>query len=372
MPHVLRADVIAGDQDALLHVAAAHAGGPAPARARVQARGRGARRRRCCACRRSSPRRRFPWLPSEPCSPRPRSPGAPSSRRRIRGTSASTGCPCIRARTRSCARSAPRTTRPPGLRLGPVGGPPDRHPVPRRARVTRSAPRCGSSTPSESDRGPYPIPASPRIEGGSRPPCADGPARHLPPLRALRGRAAGSSLARGQRRDLRTCARTSCARGAGRAPTRPACRSSPASPATTRSRAGEITHALRFTVSRTRRAFVFPARHFASSLTDPDLPAMGQRLRLKRSRRHLDDLPRQARVVATALQRYGMLRRRQRLELVPLAAHPTRAGTTTPCARSAGPSRRLSPAATSRRVTRLRAEGVIEAIRAVSLPKPSA
>ena len=41
--------------------------------------------------------------------------------------------------------------------------------------------------------------------------------------------------------------------------------------------------ALRFTASRTRRAFIYPARHFASDLTDPELPAMGQRLRLKRS-----------------------------------------------------------------------------------------
>ncbi len=71
-------------------------------------------------------------------------------------------------------------------------------------------------------------------------------------------------------------------------------------------KAGEIRHALRFTVSQTRRAFVFPARHFASSLTDPDLPAMGQRLRLKANVK-LDGLPEQARVVALALQRYGML-----------------------------------------------------------------
>jgi len=35
---------------------------------------------------------------------------------------------------------------------------------------------------------------------------------------------------------------------------------------------GRIDHALRFTVSRTRRAYIYPARHFASSLTDPDLP----------------------------------------------------------------------------------------------------
>ena len=45
----------------------------------------------------------------------------------------------------------------------------------------------------------------------------------------------------------------------------------------------EITHALRFTASRTRRAYVYPARHFASSNTDPNLPPMGMRVRLKAS-----------------------------------------------------------------------------------------
>src|SRR5262249_59478514 len=45
--------------------------------------------------------------------------------------------------------------------------------------------------------------------------------------------------------------------------------------------AGRIDHALRFTVDRTRRAFVYPARHFASDLTDPDLPPMGLRVRLR-------------------------------------------------------------------------------------------
>jgi len=71
-------------------------------------------------------------------------------------------------------------------------------------------------------------------------------------------------------------------------------------------RSGRIDHALRFTVSRTRRAFVFPARHFASSLTDPALPRMGERLRLRRDY-PLARLPRQARVVARALKEYGML-----------------------------------------------------------------
>ena len=69
---------------------------------------------------------------------------------------------------------------------------------------------------------------------------------------------------------------------------------------------GAIRHALRFTVQRSRRSFIYPARHFASSLTDPSLPAMGQRLRLKRGVR-LSAFPRQARVIARALQRYGML-----------------------------------------------------------------
>jgi hypothetical protein len=53
---------------------------------------------------------------------------------------------------------------------------------------------------------------------------------------------------------------------------------------------------LRFTAPRTRRAFVYPARHFASDLTDPDLPAMGQRLRLKRAF-DISRFPRQSRIV---------------------------------------------------------------------------
>jgi hypothetical protein len=69
---------------------------------------------------------------------------------------------------------------------------------------------------------------------------------------------------------------------------------------------GVIDHALRFTVQRTRRAYVFPARHYASSSDDPSLPPMGLRLRLKAS---FDEngYPRQARIVLTALKRYGMI-----------------------------------------------------------------
>ena len=71
-------------------------------------------------------------------------------------------------------------------------------------------------------------------------------------------------------------------------------------------RRGRIDHALRVTVRRTRRAYVHPARHFASDSDDPSLPRMGERLRLKAGV-DLSGLPRQARVVARAMRRYGLV-----------------------------------------------------------------
>jgi hypothetical protein len=70
--------------------------------------------------------------------------------------------------------------------------------------------------------------------------------------------------------------------------------------------AGHIDHAIRFTVSRSRRAYVYPARHFASSRTGKSLPPMGLRLRL-RSNYPVAKFPFQARVVLKALKRYGMI-----------------------------------------------------------------
>ena len=70
-------------------------------------------------------------------------------------------------------------------------------------------------------------------------------------------------------------------------------------------KSGSIRHALRFTTRRTQRAYVAPATHYASSSTDPSLPPMGLRVRLKASY----DLSRfrgDALVVLTALKRYGM------------------------------------------------------------------
>jgi hypothetical protein len=69
---------------------------------------------------------------------------------------------------------------------------------------------------------------------------------------------------------------------------------------------GVIDHALRFTAPETRRAYVYPARHFASDSTDPALPPMGLRVRLKASV-NIASFPPQARVVLRALQRYGMI-----------------------------------------------------------------
>ena len=69
---------------------------------------------------------------------------------------------------------------------------------------------------------------------------------------------------------------------------------------------GVIDHALRFTVEHTRRAYVYPARHYASSSDDPSLPPMGLRVRLK-ANVDISGFPRQARIVLQALKTYGMI-----------------------------------------------------------------
>src|SRR5690606_36019343 len=68
---------------------------------------------------------------------------------------------------------------------------------------------------------------------------------------------------------------------------------------------GEIRHALRFTCPTTRRAYVSPARHWASSSTDPTLPPMGMRVRL-RADFDISAFPAEVRVILTALKTYGM------------------------------------------------------------------
>src|SRR5579862_2790020 len=70
--------------------------------------------------------------------------------------------------------------------------------------------------------------------------------------------------------------------------------------------AGLIQHAVRFTAPQTQQAFVWPARHFASSSTDPSLPPMGIRLRLKASI-DISAFSTANQVILTALKQYGML-----------------------------------------------------------------
>lgn len=70
--------------------------------------------------------------------------------------------------------------------------------------------------------------------------------------------------------------------------------------------AGAINHALRFTVSESQRAYIHPATHYASSSTDPDLPPMGLRLRL-RADFDLSEYTGMSRIILEALQTYGMI-----------------------------------------------------------------
>jgi hypothetical protein len=158
---------------------------------------------------------------------------------------------------------------------------------------------------SESDRVGYPIPQGVRIEGGGdrHAILVDRDACRLYELYALRreqgGWQAGSGAVWSLRSNrLRPKGWTS-ADAAGL----------PILPGLARYdevAAGAINHALRFTVEDTQRGFIFPARHFASSSDDPDLPPMGLRLRLKASY----DITRfsgESRVILAALKRFGMI-----------------------------------------------------------------
>ena len=157
----------------------------------------------------------------------------------------------------------------------------------------------------ESDRVRYPIPKNVHVEGGSdrHALLVDRSACRLYELFDLHGRPGSWSAGSGATWNLRSNrlrpAGWTSADAAG-LPILPLLARYP------EVERGRIDHALRVTVSRSRRAYVHPARHFASSDPDPSLPRMGERLRLK-SRVDISRLPRQARIVATALKRYGLI-----------------------------------------------------------------
>ncbi|MGZ4395876.1 MAG: hypothetical protein ACXVZ2_10995 [Gaiellaceae bacterium] len=172
--------------------------------------------------------------------------------------------------------------------------------------VSKSQPkvRVAFDYADESDKGPYPIPAKVKIEGGRdrHAIIVDRDTCRLYELYALQRGATGWTAGSGaiwslSSNRLRPAGWTS-ADAAGL----------PILPGLARYEdlAGGIKHALRFTVSRSRRAYVWPARHYASSDTDPSLPPMGLRLRLKAGF-DTSGFPPQARAVLDALKRYGMI-----------------------------------------------------------------
>jgi hypothetical protein len=161
----------------------------------------------------------------------------------------------------------------------------------------------------ESDKGPYPIPKTVHIEGGRASTgdrhalLIDKDACKLYELYALYPKGGGWTAGSGAIWNLRSNA----LRPAGWTSADAA--GLPLFPGLARYdevARGVIDHALRFTAARTRRQYVYPARHYASSSDDPALPPMGLRVRLKASV-DISVFPKQARVVLQGLKTYGMI-----------------------------------------------------------------
>lgn len=162
----------------------------------------------------------------------------------------------------------------------------------------------------ESDPGPYPIPKSPLIEGG---PDSDGD-RHILmvdqdacilyelydawPETATSWTAGSGAIYDLRSNALRPDGWTS-ADAAGLPILSGLVRYEEVA-------AGSITHVLRFTAAQTRNAHLWPARHHASSLSGTQYPPMGQRFRLKAGV-DLSGLSPQVRVIARAMQKYGLI-----------------------------------------------------------------
>ena len=163
---------------------------------------------------------------------------------------------------------------------------------------------------SESDPGPYPVPPNARIEGGE--PNGD---RHV--LVAQQGSCKLYELysAHRKRRGKRWTAAAGATFDLRSEALRPEGWTSadaaglPIFPLLARYpevARGEIDHALRVTVPKTQRGYIHPATHFASSSSDPTLPPMGLRLRLKASY-SLAGFHGQSLVILEALKRFGLI-----------------------------------------------------------------
>ena len=164
----------------------------------------------------------------------------------------------------------------------------------------------------ESDPGPYPVPADAPIEGGSGSSgdrhvlVLDRDAQKLYELFDARPRDGGARWEAGsgavfdlRSNSLRPAGWTS-ADAAGL----------PILPGLVRydevMELGVIQHALRFTCPSTRKAYLPPATHYASSRTDANLPPMGMRVRLKADY-DIARFPAPVQVILRAMKTYGML-----------------------------------------------------------------
>jgi len=163
---------------------------------------------------------------------------------------------------------------------------------------------------SESDPGPYPIPANAAIEGGGKRGHGD---KHV--LVVQEGTCMLYELYKAARKGEGWKAQSGAVFNLRSNALRPEGWTSadaaglPIFPLLARYQEvaeGAIEHALRVTVPRTQRGYIHPATHFASSSTDPSLPPMGLRLRLKASY-SLAGFSGQALVILTALKRYGLI-----------------------------------------------------------------
>ena len=169
--------------------------------------------------------------------------------------------------------------------------------------VSKTTPRFKLSFDyaDQSDKGRYPLPRNVKIEhGGDRHALMlDRSSCTLYEVYSLRGRHAGSGAIWNLRTNRVRPAGWTSADAAGL----------PILPGLARwdeVGRGKIDHALRFTVENTRRAYIYPARHYASDSNDPSLPPMGLRVRLKADY-PIEGFAAQARVVLAALKRYGMI-----------------------------------------------------------------
>jgi len=188
----------------------------------------------------------------------------------------------------------------PDFGSGKYGGGPIGIPFNVVARKTRRV-HLSFEDADESDKGPYPIPRHVKVEYGSdhHALMLDRSSCKLYEVYALHGKQAGSGAIWSLRSNKLRPAGWTSADAAGL----------PIFPGPARwdeVKRGRINHALRFTVENTRRAYIYPARHYASKSNNPDYPPMGLRVRLK-ANVNISHFPRQARIVLTALKRYGMI-----------------------------------------------------------------